>query len=71
MSSDNILIDPWNDKNTLLTKDDVYDIFERGGFLDAKKIVKINNLDFYQTAFIHPSYVKKFIFEQDEDNEKK
>ena len=59
---DTVTIDPWNDKNRLLTKDDIYDIFEKGGFTEARNIVKINNLDYYQTAFIHPSYVKKFIF---------
>ena len=71
MSSDNILIDPWNDKNTLLTRDDVYTILEKGGFSNARQVMNINTLSYYQTAFIHPSYVKKFIFEQDGENDKK
>jgi len=70
-SSDSVTIDPWNDNNRLLTKEDIYNIFERGGFKDARTIVKINNLDFYQTAFIHPSYVKKFIFENSDNLDKK
>lgn len=67
MSSDTILIDPWNEKNTLLTKDDVYKILETGGFTNAREVMTINNLSFYQTAFIHPSYVKKFIFDESSD----
>ena len=70
--TDNILtIDPWNDKNHLLTKDDVYDILEKGGFTKAREFITINNLRFYQTAFIHPSYVENFIYNSVNDEEKK
>ena len=65
---DNVVINPWNNKNKLLTKEDVYQILERGGFTNARAVVKINNLGFYQTAFIHPSYVKKHIFENSVNN---
>jgi hypothetical protein len=65
---DNVVINPWNNKNKLLTKEDVYQILERGGFTNARDVVKINNLGFYQTAFIHPSYVKKHIFENSVNN---
>ena len=60
---DSVVINPWNSKNKLLTQDDVYQILERAGFENARDVVKINNLGYYQTAFIHPSYVKKHIFE--------
>ena len=73
MSSENntILIDPWNNKNKLITKDDIFTILEKGGFVNARDVMSINNLNYYQTAFIHPSYVKKCIFEQEDDGEKK
>jgi len=66
--SNTITIDPWNPKNRLLTKDDVYTILETGGFTKAREIVTINNLGYYQTAFIHPSYVKKHIFDNSVHN---
>ncbi len=61
-----ITIDPWNDKNKLLTKDDVFNILEKGGFSRARQVMKINNLNYYQTAFIHPSYVENCIFSENE-----
>jgi ribonuclease III len=62
MSEDNtISLDPWNDKNILLKEDDVYAIFEKAGFTNARDIITINNLEFYQTAFVHSSYVRKCI----------
>tara|TARA_B110000208_G_scaffold51501_1_gene67647 strand:- start:7821 stop:8720 length:900 start_codon:yes stop_codon:yes gene_type:complete len=66
MSSENLLLSPWNDKNKLLTQNDVYTILETGGFTNARRDMTINNLEFYQTAFIHPSYVKKSIFEKND-----
>ena len=63
MSDDNIILDPWNDNNNLLTKGDVYDIFEKAGFTNARDIITINDLSLYQTAFVHSSYVKKCIFD--------
>tara|TARA_B110000208_G_scaffold182473_1_gene234230 strand:- start:950 stop:1849 length:900 start_codon:yes stop_codon:yes gene_type:complete len=64
MTTENTLLSPWNEKNKLLTKDDVFRILETGGFTNAREVININNLAFYQTAFIHPSYVKKSIFEK-------
>jgi ribonuclease-3 len=52
------IVDPWNSKNRLLTKDDVYDIYEKAGFDNAKKHIQINDLSLYQTAFVHSSYVR-------------
>lgn len=50
--------DPWNPSNRLLTKDDVYAIYEKAGFKYASKHIKINDLSLYQTAFVHSSYVR-------------
>jgi ribonuclease-3 len=58
-----VLLDPWNSNNRLLTIDDVYDILERGGFKDARKCIKINDLSRFQTSFIHSSYIRKNIFD--------
>ena len=64
MSEENIInLDPWNNKNHLLTRDDVYTIFEKAGFSNIREVLKINNLEYYQTAFVHSSYVKKCIYE--------
>ena len=64
MSEENIInLDPWNNKNHLLTQDDVYTIFEKAGFSNIREVLKINNLAYYQTAFVHSSYVKKCIYE--------
>ena len=60
---DSIVLDPWNNQNYLLTVDDVYNIYEKAGFDNARKLISINNLKFYQTAFVHSSYVKKCIFD--------
>tara|TARA_Y200000002_G_scaffold382394_1_gene399281 strand:+ start:63 stop:1007 length:945 start_codon:yes stop_codon:yes gene_type:complete len=58
-----ITLDPWNDKNHILQEDHVYSIFEKAGFTNARKLIKINDLSLYQTAFVHASYVKKCIFD--------
>tara|TARA_B110000211_G_C14088323_1_gene557740 strand:- start:2263 stop:3162 length:900 start_codon:yes stop_codon:yes gene_type:complete len=65
--SKSIVIDPWNGNNKLITKEDVFNILERGGFTNARACMSINKLEYYQTAFIHPSYVKKHIFEDHSD----
>lgn len=71
MSDNTIHLDPWNDKNHILTKDHIYEIFEKAGFTNARNIIKINNLNYYQIAFVHSSYVKKCIFDTlTKDNEK-
>ena len=62
-SEDNIVLDPWNSQNHLLTKEDVYRIYEKAGFKNAREVIEINNLKYYQTAFVHSSYVKKCIFD--------
>ena len=61
--SQTITLNPWNSKNKLLTEDDVYTILKTGGFKNVREHIVINNLKYYQTAFIHPSYVKKHIFD--------
>ena len=63
-----VTIDPWNNNNKLLTENDVYNIFIKAGIKNARDVIKINNLLFYQIAFVHSSYVKNKIFE---DNSKK
>jgi dsRNA-specific ribonuclease len=62
----NLKLVPWNENNRLLTNDDVYGIYERCGFKNVKEIIRINNLDLYQRAFVHCSYVSKLL----QDNEK-
>ena len=57
---------PWNENNKKLTTDDVYAIYERCGFKNVKEVIKINNLELYQQAFVHCSYVNKVL----QDNEK-
>ena len=53
-----IKLSPWNEKNKRLHKDHIYAIYERCGFKNARQIIKINNVDIYQTAFVHTSYTK-------------
>lgn len=71
INSNEITIDPWNDKNKKLTEDDVYNILERGGFKKAREYIKINNLDYYQISFVHPSYVKKCIYSDSSTDDSK
>ena len=52
---------PWNEHNRLLTEDDVYGIYEKCGFKNVKSILKINNLNLYQRAFVHCSYVSRVL----------
>jgi ribonuclease-3 len=52
------VVNPWNEKNHLITKDHIYEIFERAGFHDPRSKITINNLEYYQTAFIHSSYLR-------------
>jgi ribonuclease-3 len=68
--SNTVLLDPWNSNNKLLTENDVYTILEKGGFTNARSIIKINDLKPYQTAFIHSSYVRKNIFDQNQNDKK-
>jgi ribonuclease-3 len=69
--SNTVLLDPWNPVNKLLTEDDVYKIYEKGGFTKAREVIKINDLSKYQTALVHSSYVRKFLFEENTHNDKK
>jgi ribonuclease-3 len=64
------LLNPWNPNNHLLTENDVFTILEKGGFTNARKIIKINNLSRYQTAFVHSSYIRKNIFNNTDDDKK-
>jgi ribonuclease-3 len=71
MSSNNIeLLNPWNYNNKLITENDIYTILEKGGFKNAKKIIKINDLSRYQTAFIHSSYIRKNVFDSVKSDKK-
>ena len=58
MDDKNIKLSPWNLNNKLLTLDDIYNIYEKAGFTNALNIIKINDINLYQTAFIHTSYTK-------------
>ena len=53
-----IKLDPWNPKNTLLTKEDVYTIFEKCGINNPRDLIIISNLNLYQQAFVHGSYIE-------------
>lgn len=53
-----IKLDPWNPKNTLLTKKDVYTIFEKCGIDNPRDLIIISNLNLYQQAFVHGSYIE-------------
>jgi ribonuclease III len=48
----------YNRNNRLLTADDVYAIFEKIGFQNARDKIRINDLALYQQAFIHKSYCR-------------
>lgn len=59
-------LNPYNQKNKLITKNEVQNILKRYGIFS-----NINNLKLYQTAFTHESYTKKHvikIMERDEIN---
>lgn len=58
-----ITVYPWNLNNKLLTENDVYTIFEKAGFINARNLIKINDLSLYQTSFVHSSYVEKQNFD--------
>lgn len=68
-STDNYTIDCWNEANHLITENDIYTIFEKGGFINARNVITINDLSIYQNAFVHSSYVKNKIIEK-QDNKK-
>ena len=53
-----IKLDPWNPNNHLLTKEDVYTVFKRAGISNCKEIIQIHNLNLYQQAFTHGSYIE-------------
>ena len=76
MSENTVILDPWNSKNNYITEEDIYKIFFNAGLgktLDeTKKVFKINGkkgLEYYQIAFVHPSYVKKCIMINNMDKE--
>ena len=37
-----IIINPWNSENKLLTENHVYTILEKGGFINVRNHIKIN-----------------------------
>lgn len=50
-------LNPWNEKNKLLTEENVYNFFKKVGIQNPQSFLKINDLSLYQTAFVHSSYV--------------
>lgn len=52
-----IKLNPWNANNHALSMEDVYTIFEKCGIPNCSDIIKIHNLDLYQQAFVHGSYI--------------
>ena len=52
-------LSPWNNKNKLITKEDIYNIFKKCGINNAEEVLTINDLNLYQTAFVHKSYSNK------------
>uniref|UniRef100_A0A6C0IVC0 RNase III domain-containing protein n=1 Tax=viral metagenome TaxID=1070528 RepID=A0A6C0IVC0_9ZZZZ len=66
----NIKLSPWNEYNRLLTKEDVYTIYEKCGFENVREIIKINDLNLYQKAFVHSSYTKRILLENDINEQK-
>ena len=57
--TENLKLNPWNKKNKLLSKEDVYKIYTKAGFHNTNNIIIINNLQLYQQAFVHSSYSLK------------
>ena len=55
-SEKEVWISPWNFKNRLITEKELQSIFDTIGI--ASKI-RINDLNLYQRAFVHSSYVKE------------
>ena len=53
-----IKLDPWNPKNTLLTTEDLYTIFDKCGIPNHKNLIHIYDLQLYQQAFVHGSYIE-------------
>lgn len=51
-------LNPWNEKNILLKKEDIYNFFRKVGIQNPESFLKINDLSIYQTAFVHSSYLK-------------
>lgn len=45
---------PYNDKNILLTIDELYNLLYNNGI--DKNLLKINDINLYRTAFVHQSY---------------
>jgi len=48
----------YNKNNKLITENDLYIIFEKVGFKNARQKIKINDISLYQKAFVHSSYVR-------------
>ena len=64
-------LSPWNENNRLITENDIYYIYEKCGFKNVKKTIKINDISLYQTAFVHSSYVTKTQEEHMKNSDKK
>ena len=57
-NSVDIKLDPWNRNNRKITIDDIYTIFERSGIANSRNILTISNIELYQQAFVHGSYIE-------------
>jgi ribonuclease-3 len=57
-TSIDIKLDPWNPNNKLLTQEDIYTIFNKCGIEQSKEFIHIDNVDLYQQAFVHGSYIE-------------
>ena len=53
-----IKLDPWNTNNYKISIEDIYTIFERAGIPNCRDIITISNIDLYQQAFVHGSYIE-------------
>ena len=60
---DKIVVDPYNPLNVPITESDVYQILRKYGLN-----FKINNFKIYQRAFVHRSYVRHSMTENDVNN---
>lgn len=58
-NDDNFVMNPWNKNNKLITKEDIFNFFEILNIKNSEKFLRINDLNIYQTAFVHKSYTFK------------
>ena len=64
IKDEKIVYNPYNSKNKLVTVQDIENILKRNGVT-----LPIKNLAFYQEAFVHKSYLKGMIEQDNPDKE--